>query len=403
MFKVDELRETECVECQSHMIRVVFIITNLATGGAEAMLLKLLQQLDRSRFLPTVISLMGRGEIGPRIQALGIPLHTLGLSPNVPDPFKVLRLAKLLCQLQPDVVHTWMYHADLIGGLAARLVGYKRVIWGIRHSNLSKSENKRSTLWVVMACALLSRRIPVQILTCSVRAKGIHAAVGYAAPKLHVIPNGFELDRFVPDAAARASVRAELGLAPDAPLVGLIARFHSQKNHFGFVEAVGLVHAQQPNVHFLLAGPEVDASNTELVTAIAAKGLQTHMHLLGRRDDVPRLMASLDVLASSSHGEAFPNVLGEAMACGVPCVVTDVGDSSEIVGDTGRVVIAGDMAGLARGLVDVLCLPAEAKATLGDKARARVATNYEIGHVTRLYEAFYEQVMVTKCADLSDS
>lgn len=357
------------------------------------MLLKLLQQLDRSRFSPTVVSLVGLGEIGPRIQALGIPVHTLGMSRGVPNPVMMLRLARLLLQLQPDVVHTWMYHADLLGGLAARLAGCARVIWCIRYSNLAKAENKRSTLWVVKACALLSHRVPTQIISCSQRAKEVHAAVGYAADKLHVIPNGFDLGRFMPDAAARASVRFELELASDAPLVGLIARFDSQKNHFGFIEAAAKVHAQLPHVHFVLAGTDVDGANVALNAAIAAKGLQANMHLLGRRDDVPRLMAALDVLASPSHGEAFPNVLGEAMACGVPCVVTDVGDSAEIVGNTGRVVGAGDMAGLALGLVEVLRLPSEQKVILGVEARARVAANYEIGHVTRLYEGSYERVM----------
>lgn len=373
-------------------IKITFIITSLATGGAETMLLKLLQKLDHSRFTPTVISLVGLGEIGPRIQTMGIPVHELGMSRGVPNPRMVFRLARLLCQLQPDVVHTWMYHADLLGGGAARLAGCDRVIWGIRQSNLSKEVNKRSTLWVAKACALLSRWVPVQIISCSQRAKDVHAEFGYAAGKLHVIPNGFDLARFVPDAEARATVRSELGLVADTPLVGLIARFDSQKNHFGFVEAAAQVHAQRPDVHFILAGTDVDAANTRLNTAIAAKCLQAHMHLLGRREDVPRLMASLDVLASSSHGEAFPNVLGEAMACGVPCVVTDVGDSAEIVGPTGRVVAADDMAGLAQGLVELLRLPPEQKKELGTQARARVAANYEIGHVTRLYEVFYERV-----------
>ena len=356
------------------------------------MLLKLLQQLDRSRFTPAVISLVGLGEIGPRIQALDIPVHALGMPRGVPTPLMVLRLAKLLRQLQPDVVHTWMYHADLLGGLAARLAGCERVIWCIRQSNLSKTVNKRTTLWVVKACAFLSRRVPAQMISCSQRAKEVHVAVGYAADRLHVIPNGFDLNRFAPDARARDSVRAELGLVTDAPLVGLIARFDSQKNHFGFVEAAAQVHAQMPDAHFVLAGTEVDSANTALNRAIVAKGLQAHMHLLGRREDVPRLMAALDILVSSSHGEAFPNVLGEAMACSVPCVVTDVGDSAEIVGSTGRVVAAGDMKGMARELLEVLRLPSESKAALGEMARARVAANYEIGHVACLFEAFYERV-----------
>jgi glycosyltransferase involved in cell wall biosynthesis len=376
------------------MTNISFVITNLATGGAETMLLKLLQQIDRKRFKPTVISLMGMGEVGPRISALGIPVYALGMRRGgLPSPVMLWRLWRLLRQTQPDVVHTWMYHADLLGGLAARLAGCRRVVWGIRHSNLSRTENKRSTLWVVNLCAALSKVVPTYILSCSNRARDVHTAVGYAANKLHVIPNGFDLGQFVPDASARASVRAELGLLDDAPVVGLVARYDSQKNHAGFVEAATLLHARMPQVQFVLAGQGIDASNTVLVDAIAQKGLQQHMHLLGRRSDISRLMASFDVLASSSHGEAFPNVLGEAMACGVPCVVTDVGDSAEIVGNTGRVVAARDMAGLANGLFELLALPAAQRAALGEQVRARVAVAYDIGHVAALYMAFYERVM----------
>lgn len=374
-------------------MKLVLVITNLATGGAEMMLLKLLQQLDRSRFSPTVVSLMRLGEIGPSIQALGIPVYTLGFSRGAPNPLIVFRLYRLLRQLQPDVVHTWMPHADLLGGLAARMAKCNRVIWGVRMSNLAKTLNKPTTLWVIKICASLSHCIPAGILLCSLRAKEAFAELGYTTGKLYVIPNGFELGRFVPDVAARTCVRAELGLASQSRLVGLIARYDPLKNHFGFIDAAARVHAQLPDVHFLLAGMGVDATNTELNAAIAAKGLEAHTHLLGRRDDLPRLMASLDVLASSSHGEGFPNVLGEAMACSVPCVVTDVGDSAEIVGNTGRVVPAGDMAGLARELIMVLRLPPEAKAALGLRARERVVENYEIGFVTRLYEGYYENIL----------
>ncbi len=376
-------------------MNLTLIITNLATGGAEMMLHKLLQNIDRSRFQPTVISMMGKGEIGPRIEALGIPVYTLGMRRGIPNPWVAVRLARLLRRLQPDVVHTWMYHADLLGGLAARLAGCHRVVWCLRNSNLSRTENNRSTLAVVKLCAALSGRVPRVIVSCSVRARQVHAAVGYVDEKIHVIPNGFDLDRFVPDAAARASVRAELGLPHDAPLVGVVARYDPQKNHLGLVQAATQVLAQWPQVHFVLAGKDVDGGNAELQAAIATHpGLAAHMHLLGRRDDVPRLMAAFDVLAlSSSHGEAFPNVLGEAMACGVPCVVTDVGDSAEIVGRTGRVVAVGDMAGLARELVALLNLPADERAALGQQARQRVQENYEIGHVTRMYEAMYARVV----------
>lgn len=374
-------------------MKVTFIITSLSTGGAEMMLHKLLQNMDCSRFESVVISLISKGEIGPRIEALGIPVYTMGMNPRLPNPLVLWRLARLLRQLRPDVVHTWMYHADLIGGLAARLAGCRRVIWCIRHSNLSKTQNKRSTLAVVALCARLSRWLPALILSCSQRASVVHAAVGYAAAKMQLIPNGFDLARFTPNADARASVRAELGLPAHALLVGVVARFDVQKNHLGFVQAAAQVLARLPQVHFVLAGTGVDAANAALGSAIAPhQGLAAHMHLLGRCDDVPRLMAALDVLASPSHGEAFPNVLGEAMACGVPCVVTDAGDSVEIVGSTGRVVAVADMAALAQQLQELLTLPVDARARLGQQARARVKANYDIRHVTALYQAVYERV-----------
>lgn len=357
------------------------------------MLLKLLQNIDRSRFAPQVISLIGMGEIGPRIAALGIPVHVVGMHRGLPNPLKVLKLIRLLRETQPEVVHTWMYHADLLGGLAARLIGYDKVIWCLRHSNLSMRDNSLSTLMVVRVCALLSSWVPVGIVSCSNRAKEVHVGAGYTESKIHVIPNGFELDRFRPDALARLVVRAELGLSPQTRLVGLIARYDHQKNHVGFIQAASLVNAQLPDVHFVLAGEGADVLNCELRSNVAALGLEEKMHLLGRRDDVPRLMAALDVLASSSHGEAFPNVLGEAMACGVPCVVTDVGDSAEIVGEAGRVVPAGDMHGLARELLEVLQLQTTDWAALSVKARARVGANYEISNVASMYQAFYEQTI----------
>jgi glycosyltransferase involved in cell wall biosynthesis len=369
--------------------KISFIITGLSTGGAETMLFKLLESLDRSRFTPTVISLATQGEIGPRIESLGIPVHALGMMPGTPSPIKFMRLVRLLRDSRPDVVHTWMYHADLLGGLAARMAGIKQIVWGIRHSNLSKNANKRSTLAVVRLCALLSRWLPAYIFSCSIRAKDIHIAIGYAADKLAVIPNGFDLQRFTPNPYARLDMRQELKLQAETLLIGLIGRFDPQKNHLGFVEAARLLRQRQPDVHFILAGTGIDQNNRVLCSAIEKADLSQHFHLLGRRDDVPRLMAALDLLASSSDGEAFPNVLGESMACEVPCVVTDVGDSADIVGDTGRVVAAGDMVALANNLLELLSLAYPERQRLGHAARQRVANCYEIGHVVRQYQDFY--------------
>lgn len=373
-------------------MKIVFITTGLSTGGAEIMLLKVLERLD-ARFSPQVISLTALGEIGPGIQALGIPVESLGMQPGVPSPLAFFRLVRRLKTLNPEVVHTWMYHADLLGGLAARLAGVPAIGWAIRNSNLDQDKTKLSTRVVVGACAQVSRWVPDRILSCSEVARQVHVACGYAADKMVVVPNGFDLTRFQPDALARAAVRAELGVGNDAPLVGLIGRFDPQKNHAGFFEAAASLHRRLRTVHFVLAGKGIDEGNRELMRLVEAAGVQHVTHLLGLRSDIPRLMAALDVLASSSaYGEAFSNVLGEAMASGVPCAVTDVGDSAYIVGDAGRVVRPGDMPGLAGAMEELLALPPSARVALGERARARVADYFEIGRVVKRYEAFYEEL-----------
>jgi glycosyltransferase involved in cell wall biosynthesis len=327
-------------------VKLIFIITGTGVGGAETMLQKVLMRLS-PEFKPHVISMIPVGKIGERLRALGIPVESLDMRRGVPNPIALMHLIRRLRDLRPDVVHTWMYHADLMGGVAARLAGVPAVAWAIRHSNLAPAVNKSQTLAVVRANAFLSHRVPDRILCCSDAARNIHVALGYAPEKLVVVPNGFDLAHFKPDPNARLSVRAELGLSLETRLVGLIGRWHPQKNHVGFLSAAAAVHLRRPDVHFLLVGQGVDAANQIIQRTLAANSLTPATHLLGQRDDIPRIMAALDVLASSSYGEAFPNVLGEAMASGAPCAVTDVGDSAYIVGDTGRVVSSGDMEGLA--------------------------------------------------------
>lgn len=370
------------------MVKLTIIITGLATGGAQVMLLKILQRIDRRYFNISVISLTTKGDIGPQIEALGIPLFSLEMRRDIFDLIKFFQLIGYLRDTKPDLVHTWLYHADFIGGLASYFSGTKKLVWGLRHSNLSPEKNKSSILLLARLCACLSKWLPDKILSCSERAIATHIDAGYCSDKMVFIPNGFDLSKFTPNSIAGVSVRNELGLDSDALLVGLIARDDPQKNISGFIDATVLISKEAPGTHFLFAGSQVDESNHNLIQAISNSGDKNYFHLLGRRDDIPRLMAALDVLASSSWGEAFPNVLGEAMACGVPCVVTDVGDSAAIVGETGRVVSSGDMVGLAREILKFL-LDADLRASFGIRARERMHQNFEIGAITRQYEGFY--------------
>lgn len=375
-------------------MRVLYIITGLATGGAETMLLKLLERLDRERYAPLVISLTTMGDIGPRIAALGISVQALGMTSRLPSPFGFVRLLQQVREARPDIVHTWLYHADLLGGVAARLVGINAVCWGIRSSNLDSDKTHRGTHAVRRVCAVLSHVIPRCIFLNSEAARLIHVELGYAAGKMNVVPNGFDLSRFKPDEGARLSIRAGLGCANDTLLVGMVGRFDPLKNHSGFLSAMAIVRRYLPQVHLVLAGKGVDHDNEELMRSIEGAGLMENTHLLGPRDDMPELMAALDVLACPSHAEAFPNVVGEAMAVGVPCVATDVGDCAYIIGDTGLVVPAGDMAGFASGVAATLKLPRAERAIMGGRARERVAGEFEIGRVVRRYQEMYESLGV---------
>lgn len=374
-------------------ISLVVVITGLSANGAEIMLLKLLERIDRKKFSPHVISLSTLGEIGPRISALGIPVEALGVDSIVSIPRAFYQLIKRFRAIRPAVVHTWMYHADLLGGVAARVVGIRAVTWGILQSNLSSEVNKYSTLLVARACALLSPWLPARILSCSRFGKIKHVEFGYKEDKFFVLPLGFDLTIFRPDAEAYQAIRVELGLQPNTPLVGLVGRFDPQKNHLGFLEACAIVRRSRPDVHFLLVGNGVDHKNQQLQAAIAGNRLLGVVHLVGARKDIPRIMAALDVLASSSHGEGFPNVLGEAMATGVPCVVTNVGDSAFVVQETGIIVEPGDMQGLAKGLLQVLFLERDELNSLGREARRRIDRNFEIEAVVRQYETYYKDLL----------
>ena len=370
------------------MIRLLFITSGLGVGGAEIVLLDLLSELDRTRFSPQVVSLTGAGEIGQRITELGIPVLDLDIRRRPMRDF--LRLARHVRQLRPDVVQTWMYHADLIGSLAARLGGARRIAWGIHNSSLSAQGSRRSTVLVRRLAARLSRVLPQTIISCSEVARALHVELGYENSRFRVIGNGFDLERFRPDPTARTALREELGLAPATPVVINVGRYDPQKNQAGFVRAAALLHRQYPDAHFVLVGKGLNVGNAELAAAIARAGIGPAVHLLDLRRDTPQLIAGSDLLVlASGFGEAFPLVLGEAMSCGVPCVTTDVGDSRLIVGDTGIVVPPLDDTALAEAMHRLLALPAEARAALGRQARARIVARYDIRHITRQYEAVY--------------
>jgi len=362
------------------------------------MLYRLLEHIDRARFQNQVISLIPTGIMGDKIKAMGIPVYSLGMRPGQPSIIAFLRLMNLLWQERPAFLQTWMYHADLIGGLAGFLTRTP-VVWGIRNTSLDPSAVKSATIRVAHLNARLSGWLPRKIISCSETSRRAHMAIGFSAKKFFVIPNGFDLSVFKPDDAARLALRRELELSADTLLIGLVARFDPVKDHQTFVQAAGRFCVQYPQTHFLLCGKDITWQNESLAGWIESAGIRENCHLLGRRDDIPRVMAGLDINTLSSIGEAFPNVLAEAMSCGIPCVTTDVGDAAEIVGDTGIVVPPRDAQALSNGWERLVKLSEQERQELGQRARVRIQTNFQIGDIVQRYEQLYMQLFQKKVGD----
>jgi glycosyltransferase involved in cell wall biosynthesis len=377
------------------MVRIAHVITGLETGGAEMMLYKLLEKTDGTSFAVRVMSLTGVGPVGQRIRALGVPVHALGMRRGVPGAAGMWRLAAWLRDESPQIVQTWMYHADLLGGLAARIARRGvAVAWNVQNSNLDQDSSARRTIWTARVCAGLSRWVPDRIVCCGEVVRRVHRELGYADGKIEVIPNGIDTSVFRPDPVARAEVRRELEVVDGEVLIGMAARFDPQKDHLTFVNAAGLLAADRPEVRFVLCGDGVDTQNATLMDWLRAAKVGDRCRLLGRRDDMPRVHTGLDVASlSSAYGEGCPNAVGEAMACGVPCVVTDVGDSRDLVGHAGRVVPARSPLALAQAWRELVDMAGSTRVELGASARRRIEAYYELGAVVRRYEALYENLL----------
>ena len=318
------------------------------------------------------------------------------MTANVRSLVAFFRLKRLLAAFRPDIVHTWMYHADLMGGLAASIPRVAPVLWGLHHTPHASERFKPVTRAIIRLNSVLSSFVPARIICCAHAAKTSHQALGYAHRKMVVISNGFDTDAFRPDPTARASVREELGLAAGTPLVGLMARFHAQKDHRTFVRAAAHLIQRSSDVHFVLAGRDVNAGNPELRGWIDATGAPYRFHVLGHRDDMPRLMAACDIVSmSSAYGEGLPLVLGEAMSCGVSCVATDVGDSALLIGQTGRVVSPSDADALATAWASMFALTTGERLRLGEQARARVVSEYQLATCVREHLALYQELCHT--------
>jgi glycosyltransferase involved in cell wall biosynthesis len=370
------------------MIRIAHVISGLDTGGAEMMLAKLVAGMDRARFSSTVISLTDKGQLVNQIQSAGVAVYTLGMRRGRPNILALPRLIRLLRTLRPNIVQSWLYHADLLSALAVKYSGSPILIWNVRCSNMDLDQYRSLTRWVQRVLAWRSTT-PAAVIANSEAGKQQHERLGYRPRRWDVIPNGFDTQRFHPDSSVRCSVRKEWHVPEDAVVVALVARVDPMKDHTAFLEAAQQVAKARQNVCFFLVGKGTQT----LASAVAARGLTNRVRVLGYRSEIECLLPGVDVLClSSAFGEGFPNVLGEAMACGIPCVSTDVGDARSIIADTGMVVPVRNPAALAHAIIDLIDRGPAGREHLGRTARARIETEYSLARIVDRYTALYSDL-----------
>lgn len=372
--------------------RIVHLVTGLDVGGAEMMLVRLLGRMDRSRFDNHVISLLPLGALTSGLEAHGVPVSTLSMRRGLPSPIALARLVKALRRLRPSILQTWMYHADILGTVARALARVPVLVWNIRASDVDMSQYGWLSALTRRLGAAWSRR-PNAVIVNSDAGRLAHERLGFRPRRWVVIPNGIDVEEFRPDAQCRTATRAALGLEPSTVAVGLVARFDPMKGHEVFLDAAARLARDHHGVHFLLAGAGVEVGNALLRGWIEAGVLQGRVSLLGVRRDIAALDGAFDIaVMASSFGEGFPTAIGEAMASGVPCVVTDVGDAARLVDATGWIVPPHDAAAMATALREAVGLPTNERASRGLAARERVVREFSLEQATKAYEDLYQSL-----------
>ena len=366
-------------------MKIAHIITDLDTGGAEIMLYKLLSSLHDETLNSSVISLMGRGKITDRIEALGVKVETLDLGQGERPSWQTIKkLRQFMRAFNPDIVQGWMYHGNIAATVAVFLFDPMcrkvKLFWNVRQTLYDVNSEKMQTRWLIVLGRWLSF-FPHSIIYNSNLSVEQHCNVGFSVKKTKIIPNGFDLQKFKPDQHHHQQLCEELGVAESVLLVGHISRLHPMKDHPTLLRAIDRVvdslssTGSKQEVLFLLIGHGV---TSELSNNLAIR-------FLGERSDIPKIMSALDIVVSSSAwGEGFPNVIGEAMASEVPCVVTDVGDSAHIVGKYGQVCSVGDDQCIASSLLQLIENKQERK-TAGKHARKRIKENYSMDKIKKEY------------------
>lgn len=365
------------------MKKIVHIIIGLNVGGAELMLQRLITYSSkRDQFEHCVISLTDLGVIGPKLQEQGIKVYSIGITSLNSSLLALFKLRKLLRDISPDVVQTWMYHADLLGGLTARSLGIENIIWNVRNTTI----NGRGTVAtsITKLCAKLSYTIPKKIVYVSKSALKSHQEFGYSNSKSLVIFNGFDIDKFKYNLRARQQYRQDFQILDSDVVIGSVGRFSKSKDHETFIKSIILATQSNPNIKGLLIGRDINLDSFQITEEQKKKFI-----VIGQREDVANIYSCMDIFCLHSLSEGFPNVLGEAMSAGIPCVVTRAGDSEYILNQVEYTSNVRDVDSLSRSLVSLANLSPEERRQIGLKNRERIKENFEINVIVERYLSLY--------------
>lgn len=371
-------------------MNVVHIITGLNDGGAEAVLYRLC--LSDKSCNHIVVSLMDEGKYGSLLEENGIKVYYLNMKPNSISLRGLIKLYRIIRKIKPDVVQTWMYHADLIGGIVSRLAGITNVVWGVHHTTLVKGESKRSTIIIAKMNAILSRFVPKKIIYCAEKSREVQESIGFKQSKAVVVANGYNISKFRSSDEDRISFREELSIGDEVFLIGHVGRYDPLKDHQNLIEAIAKLKSKDKKIKVVLVGTNLDDRNKELSKKISNYNLTNDFILLGKRNDIATVMNGFDLFVLSSSSEGFPNVLAEAMACGTPCVTTDVGDAAVIVGPTGWVAPPREPQALANAIMqaqDEKHLNEQRWLGRKKECRNRIVDNFSIEKMVQNYKTVW--------------
>ena len=371
-------------------MNITHIITGLGDGGAEHTLYKICKYDAKNNHI--VISLTGTGKYYSLLKKIGIKVYCFEV--KFYSILKFYSLLKLLKSLKPNIVQTWLVHADLIGGLASRAVGIKNIIWNIRYSNLELGKAKLGTILIIKILSKLSYIIPKQIVVVSKKSKSTYSIAGYDKSKFKFIPNGYDLSIYKNKLKLRENFQKKISINTSIPLIGNVARFDPKKDHLNLLRALSILKLKNIVFFCILVGSNINKKNTILVNEIKKLKLSKYVKLMDKNNNIVSIMNGLDIyIQSSSYGEGFPNVVAEAMSCGTPCVVTDVGDASFIVGKTGWVVPPNDSVKLSKAIEKALLELKNSHWHLRKKkARSRIKENFVISKMLKSYYRLWDVV-----------